>query len=133
MLRRFAIFLQSLVKYGLVGVLTVATQAAIYLLLAQYFRFEGLISYAVAVLSSLVITYFGQSRWTFADRKSRSVVRYAIVVAGMFCLGSIGTWLIVDSAKFPPAWALPLMVILIPFMSFLLLRHWVFRHTAARS
>ena len=120
-------FLVKLFKYGLVGVLTVLTQAGIYLLLADYWRFSGLFSYSVAVVASLVVAYFGQSRWAFADRKSRSVLRCSIVAMASICIGSGSTWLIVDWGKLSPLWALPVMVVFIPFMSFLMLRVWAFQ------
>jgi putative flippase GtrA len=118
---------QSFIKYGLVGILTVATQAAIFLLLANVLRLKGLLSYAIAVAISLIVAYFGQSRWTFADRKSRSVVKYLLVVVLCFCVGSLSTWLIVDWGRLSPFWALPVMVFFIPTMSFLMLRAWAFR------
>ena len=114
-------------KYGVIGILTVAVQAGIFILLAQHFRLSGLVSYVVAVITSLVVAYFGQSRWTFAARKSRSVVKYGVVVLISFALGSIGTWAIVDWARLSPFLALPLMVLVIPFLSFLMMRAWVFR------
>jgi putative flippase GtrA len=120
-------FARSLVKYGLIGILTVGVQAGIFLLLAELFRLSGLVSYVLAVITSLVVAYFGQSRWTFAARKSRSVTKYGVVVLISFALGSVGTWVIVDWAGLSPFFALPLMVFVIPFLSFLMLRAWVFR------
>ena len=118
---------RSFIKYGLVGVLTVATQATLFLLLANGLRLQGLLSYAIAVGVSLLVAYFGQSRWTFAERKSRSVSKYLAVVVISFCVGSASTWLIVDWARLSPLWALPVMVLFIPVMSFVMLRSWAFR------
>ena len=123
---RMGDFARSLLKYGLVGILTVATQASIFIVLAEKFRISGFVSYTVAVTTSLIVAYFGQSRWTFAGRKSRSVVNYCIVVLISFALGSGGTWVIVDWAKFSPYFALPLMIFVIPLLSFLMLRAWAF-------
>lgn len=120
-------FFVKLFKYGLVGTLTVVTQVSIYIILATVLQLSGLISYTFAVIVSLVVAYFGQSRWTFADRKSRSVWKYSIIVIVSFCMGSGSTWVIVDWARLSPLWALPVMIVVIPFMSFLMLRAWAFR------
>jgi len=119
--------LTSLFKYALVGMLTVATQASIFIFLASAVKLSGLVSYTLAVAASLMVAYFAQSRWTFADRKSRSPIKYLAVFIWSFCVGSTSTWIIVDWAKLSPFWALPVMVVVIPFMSFLMLRAWVFR------
>lgn len=119
-------FVSSLMKYGLVGVLTVATQASIFIVLTEKFRISGIVSYTAAVITSLIVAYFGQSRWTFAARKSRSVLNYCAVVLVSFALGSGGTWMIVDWARLSPYFALPLMVFVIPLLSFFMLRAWAF-------
>lgn len=117
----------SLIKYGLIGVLTVATQAIVFVMLVDGLRFPSLVSYALAVGASLLVAYVGQSRWTFADRQSRSVTAFLSVAVLSFCIGSANAWLIVDWAGLSPLWALPVMLFVLPLLSFLALRAWAFR------
>jgi putative flippase GtrA len=120
----------SFVRYSIVGILTVVTQAVLFIFLTKAMGVSGLVSYAAAVAGSLLVAYFAQSRWTFAERTSRSPGRYIAVVIACFCIGSASTWVIVDWAKLSPYWVLPIMVVAIPVLSFFILRAWVFREAA---
>lgn len=125
--------LRSLLRFGIVGVGAVLVQAFLFLFLAKYLELSGFVANTLAFAVSLVISYFGQSRWTFSDRKERSVARFLTLAAVSFVLGSGGAWLVVDRWGYSAYWMFPAILILIPLASFLLMRGWVFTHSKAGS
>jgi putative flippase GtrA len=124
--------LESVFLFGVVGISAVLSQAVVFFLLAQYVGLSGFWANTVGFAASLVISYWGQSRLTFSDRKYRSVSWFMIIAVISFVIGSGSGWLIVDVAHFSPVWVLPIILLVIPGTSFLMMRRWAFRHLPAR-
>jgi putative flippase GtrA len=102
-------------------------QSAIFYIAVSQADLSGFVANTLGFAISLLISYFGQSRWTFADRKRRSVPRFLVVALTSFGIGSGGAWLIVDRLLFPPAVMVPIILIAIPSSSFVLMRSWAFK------
>jgi putative flippase GtrA len=120
--------LESVFLFGVVGAGAVLMQALIFFFLAQYAGLSGFAANTVGFAVSLVISYWGQSRLTFSDRKYRSVSRFLIIAVVSFVIGSGSGWLIVDVAHRSPLWVLPIILLAIPAASFFMMRGWAFRH-----
>jgi putative flippase GtrA len=82
---------------------------------------------AAGSVIALVISYLGQSRWTFSDRQDQSLTKFLCVAVITLLVGSACTWLIVDWAGKPPAWAVPVLLVVIPLISYLMISFWAFR------
>jgi putative flippase GtrA len=119
-------FTQSLVRFGIVGILAGLTQAGIFYVLAKDTSLSGFVANTLAFFFALIISYFGQSRWTFADRTNRSIPRFLTIALASFIIGSGGAWIVVDRWRFSPIWVVPIILILIPATSFILMRAWAF-------
>lgn len=122
--------IHSLFRFGIVGVAAVLAQALLFMLLVAHAGLSGFIANTLAFLASLLISYFGQSRWTFGDRTKRSVSRFLALVIVSFTLGSGGAWAVVDLWGRSPYWMLPVILIVIPLSSFFLMRGWIFTHAS---
>lgn len=118
--------IKSLVRFGIVGILAGLTQATLFFVLEKYTGLSGLVANAFAFVFALLISYFGQSRWTFADRENRSIPRFITIGLVSLVVGSGGAWIIVDRWRFSPIWMLPVILFIIPAASFLLMRAWAF-------
>src|ERR1044072_8888874 len=117
----FGEFLSALVRFGIVGTCAVLTQAIIFFVLANYAGFSGVGANTIGCAASLIISYLGQSRWTFSDRKDRSIPRFLVIAIVSFILSSGSGWVAVDWVKISPFWVLPIILLLIPFTSFLMM------------
>lgn len=124
--------LESVFLFGVVGAIAVLTQAVVFFLPAQYGGLSGFWANTVGWAVSLLISYWGQSRLTFSDRKYRSVARFLIIAVVSFVIGSGSGWLIVDVAHFSALWVLPIILLAIPGASFFMMRGWAFRHAPAK-
>jgi putative flippase GtrA len=121
-------------RFGIVGLATSATQAVAFLFLVNILGAPGSFSNVLAYFASLMVSYFGQSRWTFADRERRSLAKYGLAVIANLVLGSGLAWLIVDKGRFSSYWMLPVILIVLPATSYLMLGRLVFTHgPAARN
>ena len=118
--------IQSLMRFGIVGILAGLTQATIFYVLARYTSLSGFVANTLAFFFALIISYFGQSRWTFADRTNRSIPRFFTIALASFIIGSGGAWIVVDRLGFSPVWVVPIILIAIPAASFVLMRAWAF-------
>jgi putative flippase GtrA len=119
-------FIQSLTRFGIVGILAGLTQSSIFYALAKYTSLSGFVANTLAFIFALVISYFGQSRWTFADRTKRSIPRFLTIALASFTISSGGAWIVVDRWRFSPIWMVPIILIVIPATSFVLMRVWAF-------
>ena len=119
---------RSLARFGMVGVIAVSVQAFLFVVLAGYVGVSGFAANTVAYAVSLLISYFGQSCWTFSDRKKRSISKFLILVFVLLMLGSVGSWVVCDLWGLSSAWMLPIILLVIPGTSFVMMDKWVFTH-----
>jgi putative flippase GtrA len=125
--------LAQVVRYGLAGGITTAIYSAIYLALAWSVFPAGRAMMAVpfAFVAALIVGFVTHSRWSFAGHGTRDNTglqhgKFLIVHGAGFALNLAFTWLLTARLG-APVWA-PLIptVTIIPVVSFLLLRQWVF-------
>jgi putative flippase GtrA len=122
----------QLIRYGIVGVVTVGTYSTIYLVLASV-AFPGAravfaVPFAFAI--TLIVGFLLHSRWSFAGHGSRTggvqYARFLAVHAAGFGINLAFTWVLTGWLG-APVWT-PLIpsVTLIPLVSFVVQRQWVF-------
>jgi putative flippase GtrA len=116
----------SLTRFGVVGAAAALVQATLFWLIMKNVAISGFSANTLAFAASLVVSYFGQSRWTFGDRPNRSILRFVMLALLSFAIGSAAAWLIVDRGGYSPNWMLPVILIVIPLTSFVVMRSFVF-------
>lgn len=122
---------QNFIRFGIVGVAAVLSQALVFMILTHNAQLSGFIANTVGAAVSFLVSYVGQSRWTFSDREEKSVPRFAFIALATLSIGNGSAWLIVDRAHASPYWVLPIILLVVPTLSFLLMRSWAFRYCTA--
>ncbi len=119
-------------RFGLVGLSATLVHAGVYAALAALTLSSALaanfIGYACAVLVSLV----GHSHWTFAGHGQQSTgaaltARFMVTSLSSLGLNTLLVWLVVHQAQLHPLWAVPGMILIVPLLTYLLMKHWVFQ------
>ena len=116
-------------RFGVVGLIAAASQASLLVILNR----GGLSGFAANLVGwavSVGVSYFGQSRWTFRDRERRSVLRFLAIAIMAFSVSSGGAWLIIDRAHASPLFVLPIILFVVPGLSFCLMWAWAFKKGA---
>jgi putative flippase GtrA len=114
-------------RFGIVGLTAAVVHSGLFLLLVSKFGFSGLGATPIAFGFAFVVSYIGQSRWTFgAGHSNAQLVRYGITQLVGLGLNALAAHLIVDVAGLRPVFCLPFIVFAIPAVSFGLMRLWVF-------
>jgi putative flippase GtrA len=115
-------------RFGIVGLGAATVHAVLFMLLVEGARWSGAAATPVAFLCAFIVSYLGQSRWTFrADHAWPQFARYAATALVGLGLNVLAAWSIVDIAGWPPAFVLPFALGAIPALTFVMMRLWVFR------
>jgi putative flippase GtrA len=127
-LRRPSDSILRLMRFGIVGLTAGLIHSGLFLLLVNKFGFPGWLGNITAFSIAFVVSYVGQSRWTFgAEHTSRRLVCYLATQLAALALNTGIATLIVDVAHLPAILFLPFPIVVIPVMTFVLMRLWVFR------
>lgn len=116
------------VRFGVVGGLATLCYAALGLCFVNGMGLPALAGNALAYVLSFVVSYLGQSRWTFqADGRHRAMLpRFAATQGLGLAANSAVIWLLM-AAGLPYAWAMLLAAALVPALVYALCAFWVFR------
>ncbi len=124
-------------RFGIVGLSAAAVHSGLFMLLVSYAGFSGAGATPIAFGCAFVVSYLGQSRWTFGVGHSHAqLVRYAITQLIGLGLNTIAAHFIVDIFGLKPVFCVPFIVFVVPAVTFVLMRVWVFpekRRNAAFS
>ena len=122
---------RQLLRYALGGLCVTQFAAAVYSALVIAFATHPLLANCGSTALGLIAGYVVHSRWSFAagsgDGEKLQVARFLIASAIAFAINSFWVWLLVMICGLPPLAPVPLMMLVTPWISFLLNRHWVFK------
>lgn len=118
--------------FAVVGVLATITHYVAALIAHEIFGLTPFVSNFVGYFSAVGITYFGNSRLVFRTRAFdlAQFVRFVVVSLTGLAMNQALTWLLVEQMGWPFRFALCLILVVVPAMSFVLSRAWAFRHPA---
>lgn len=119
-----------MVRYGLVGVLASVIHASISLLLHEVFGIDPFWSHACGFFGGLTTAYLGHYHYSFKDdgAHKQRFPKFFITAAAGFALHQGGVYVLVNLLSLNySTQALPLLMILVPMVTFLLSKFWVFR------
>ena len=121
--------MQSLIRFGTTGVLATLTHVAVFVALVEWLNLRPLYAAAPAFLAAVGVSYGLNYRWTFRADGPHQVMlpRFVLVALAGLGINLLITWLVVDVGKYWYGFALMLVVTLVPLMTYLLSRFWVFR------
>lgn len=124
------------IRFGMVGGAATLTYVLLGLLFVNLWGMHVLMGNALAYALSFIVSYLGQSLWTFGTASSASglshwtrLARFAAAQALGLGLNSAIIWLLMRLSLTYEV-AMPVAVLLVPVMVYLLCKYWVFRQSA---
>lgn len=119
-------------RFGLVGLSATLVHAGVYAVLTALALSSALAANFVAYACAVLVSLIGHSRWTFAGHGQDGAgtaltARFIATSLTSLGLNTLLVWLVVHRAELDPLWAVPGMVLIVPLLTYLLMKHWVFR------
>ena len=120
--------MRSLIRFGITGALATATHVVVFVLLVEWLHLRPVWAAAPAFLAAVGVSYGLNYRWTFAAEGPHRVMapRFMLVALAGLALNLGITWLIVDLALLWYGYALMTVIAVVPLLTYLLSRFWVF-------
>ncbi|HET7708754.1 MAG TPA: GtrA family protein [Sphingomicrobium sp.] len=122
---------RQLLRYAFAGFCVTQLAAAAYSALVVLLALHPLLANCVSTAFGLSLGYVVHSRWSFAagagEGEGLQIARFLLASFIAFTINSFWVWLLVLKLHFSPLAPVPMMMLVTPWISFLLNRHWVFR------
>jgi putative flippase GtrA len=124
---------RQLLRYAFAGFCVTQLAAAAYSALVIALATHPLLANCLSTAFGLAVGYVVHSRWSFAagngDGEGLQLARFLLASLIAFAINSFWVWLLVMNLHFSPLAPVPMMMLVTPWISFMLNRHWVFRAT----
>ena len=134
--RLFALAVQF-AKFGCVGALVTASHVSVFSGLVELFNVKPLIANVLAFCVAVLVAFFGHFNWTFKAKAKQPVflsrqqrvafARFIMVALLGLGLNSLSIVVVVDMAELSYRYAILLMAFVVPPVTFLISKFWVFR------
>lgn len=120
--------LGRLVRFSFVGILNSFLYIGVVVAAIEGFGQSPIVGSLIGQLVSVVVLYVGHLRYSFRLEFNRGAFlrRFLAVSAALSCMNVGITWLLTDTLGFSYRISTMLLTVLIPGMSYLLSRFWVF-------
>lgn len=118
----------KLSKFGAVGITATITHISIFTLLRNFFSLEEQLSNFIAFLFAFSFSWCGHYFWTFQSGGKQSIFFFAIVAVIGYSLNSFWIWLAITNYDLADYYAIALMVLITPLITFTLSNFWAFRN-----
>lgn len=130
-----ALPLGQIVRFGIVGVTATAVHGLTLFVLVNGAQFSPMVGTAIAFLCAVAVTYAGQALWVFKVRQHGSAKVFRFAMSAVFgLLANVAIMkLAVDVAQVHYQIGFAAAVVLVPAMTYLINRYWVFVDTPARD
>jgi putative flippase GtrA len=121
---------KTLLRFGVSGALATATHVLVFVTLVEWLRVAPVLASVPAFCTALLVSYGLNYHWTFDARGPHGIMlpRFAVVSGSGLGLNVLITYAVVDVAGYWYGYALLLVVTVVPLLTFLLSKHWVFSH-----
>jgi putative flippase GtrA len=122
-------------RFGTVGVTATTVHVAAFVALIEVVEFAPLIANVLAFGLAVLVSFFGHWRWTFRPTDgeaaalkpaSRMLSKFVVVALIGLLLNSLVVYAVTDTFALPYAYAVLLMVSIVPLTIFLLSKFWAF-------
>ncbi|CAN5148092.1 hypothetical protein BH24PSE1_BH24PSE1_08860 [soil metagenome] len=123
--------LGQLVRFVITGAFVTALWVGVYALVAVGLEWHPQLGNVLAYLTAMATGYVLHSSWSFKDhggeRTKATKVRFLIVSLISYALNSFWVWLLFSHLELGRAAPIGPMLFVIPLVTFVLNRQWVFR------
>ncbi len=119
-------------RFFSVGALATLLHSVLFVALIEWLGMTALSASVVAFSGAFMVSYLLNHRWTFeaSGRHHFHLPRFALVGIGGLLLNMGIVYLVVDVGHYSYLLALLLVVTVVPLLSYLMNRHWVFGNGA---
>ncbi|MCX7553155.1 GtrA family protein [Marinicella sp. S1101] len=120
----------QVMRYGMVGVVAALVHIIVALIMHKLLLLSPFWSNAVGVFAGFVTAYLGHYHYSFKDpsNHSSSLPRFAATSVVGLLLQQLGVLKLVNQYQFDYATqALPVLMVVVPAVTFLLSKFWAFR------
>ncbi|GAA4748330.1 hypothetical protein GCM10023264_12970 [Sphingomonas daechungensis] len=122
---------RQLLRYAFAGLCVTQLAALVYSAVVLLLSAHPLFANAVSTAFGLCAGYLVHSRWSFAvdgaGGEGLQVARFLTASFVAFLINSFWVWLLVMILHLPALAPVPMMMLVTPWISFLLNRYWVFK------
>ena len=117
-----------MLRFAVSGGLATVVHAGVFVSLVEWFALRPVLAAAPAFVFALFVSYGMNYHWTFSASAPHRVMLPRFVVVALLGLAlNLGiTYAVVDVAHYWYGYALLLIVLLVPLVTFLLSKFWVF-------
>jgi putative flippase GtrA len=122
--------LPQLLRYGLVGGCSATVHFSIVIFLVEIYHFTPMSANCLAFFAGFQVSYWGHRSWTFAGTTSR----HGVALPKLFVVASISLalnqglfYFFLTIVELPYPVALLVVLTIVPFVTFVLSKFWVFR------
>jgi putative flippase GtrA len=118
----------TLLRFGVSGGLATVTHVAVFVVLVEWFAMRPVVAVTPAFSLALFVSYGMNYHWTFSVGGPHRVMLPRFVLVALIGLGmNLGiTYTVVDMASYWYGYALLLILLAVPLVTFTLSRFWVF-------
>ena len=118
----------TLLRFGVSGVLATATHVSVFVLLVEWLGLRPLLAAGPSFVLALLVSYGMNYHWTFSVSGPHRIMLPRFVVVALLGLGlNLGiTYEVVDVAGYWYGYALLLVIMIVPPVTFMLSKFWVF-------
>jgi len=120
--------MRSLIRFGITGVLATLTHVLLFVALVEMAQLRPVWAAGPAFLAAVGVSYGLNYGWTFEASGPHHVMapRFFVVALTGLGLNLLITWLVVDVGGYAYGLALAAVVVVVPLVTYLLSRFWVF-------
>jgi putative flippase GtrA len=121
--------LATLIRFAVSGGLATVTHVAVFVVLVEGLGLRPVLAATPAFVFALLVSYGANYHWTFAASGPHRLMlpRFVMVALIGLSLNLLITYSVVDVAGYWYGYALLLVVLIVPLLTFTLSRVWVFR------
>jgi putative flippase GtrA len=127
-LNRIISEIQTLARFGMVGIVATILHLSVALLLYGHFNIAPLLANLLAFLAAFLFSFIGHYLWTFQSQRGRLSCLLRFLTISLFAL-STNMYVLKELIAYrllPESWAIPAAATVIPIATYLAARLWAF-------
>lgn len=120
----------QLIKFGIVGGMTTASHAGLFIFIMETRIAGALQANFIAFSVAFLVSFLGQYHWTFRNSSdthwAKKMAKFMIVALLGLGLNTAAVFIIVDKLVLPYMYAVLVMITVVPIVTFLVNKKWAF-------
>ncbi len=120
--------LLTAIRFSAVGLVATAVHLLIALSLVAHYNISPLLANLIAFLCAFLVSFLGHFHWTFSSTIEQHValVKFFTVTLSAFAINNLLLMVLLSQTSLSREWAVAIAAMVIPFITFIASRLWVF-------